>query len=82
MNEDLYNVYDGITILVNGAHWSILNDLFIMWEQQAWRTDVNRLIVYAEASLSGKDKIWTRKVFLRKCKELHSDQEQIWKRLE
>jgi len=78
---ELDDIYDTIDLLMRNGKWSLLNELFQIWEQQAWRTDLDRLLGYATVSLPAKSKIHSRKSFIEKCKALYPEAE-LWKGLD
>ena len=80
-DADLDDIYDTIDLLMRNGKWNLLNELFQIWEQQAWRTDLDRLLGYATASFPAKSKIPSRRAFIEKCKVLHPEAE-LWKGLD
>jgi hypothetical protein len=81
IQNELDGVYDMIDVLMTNGRWELLNKLFICWASMAWRTDLDILLGWATASLSGKSKIPAREMFIKTCKRLHPDVK-LWKGLE
>ncbi len=75
--SDIDRICETIDLLMSKDRWGLLNELFDMWNHQVWKTDIDRLLSLATASLPGKSKIPNRKRFMEKCKELYPD-ENLW----
>lgn len=80
-DKELNDLYDTIDLLMKNGKWELLNLLFQIWEQRAWRTDLDMLLGCATASFPGKSKIKSRTAFIEKCKSLYPDSE-LWKGLD
>lgn len=80
-DNDLDEVYAAIDALMKIGAWKFLDALLVNWELSAWRTPLDLLLGYATATLPAKSKLPSRKAFMDKCKQLHSDPE-LWKGLE
>lgn len=80
VNKDIDEIYDSMDALMTAGCWNFLDNLFQGITPTAWRIDIDILLAYATASLPAKSKIPSRKMFMDKCIELHSDPE-LWKGL-
>jgi len=80
-NKEIDDLYDTLDVLMYKGKWDLLNSIFILWTDHAWRTDVDRLLTYATASLPAKTHILSRPAFIARCKQLYPDPE-LWKGLE
>ncbi len=75
MNKEdkIKEIHISVDVLISSKCFWILNDIFYGLSLRAWRTDVDELLEYATASLSGKDKIPSRKHFIETCQKLYPD---------
>lgn len=80
-DKQIDEIYDAIDALMRAGAWNFLNELFVVWEQQAWRLEIDILVTYAVASCPGKSKLPARKNFMDRCMALHPDPD-LWKGLE
>lgn len=79
-DKDLDDIYEAIDALLRAGSFKFLDELIRDWEARAWRTDVDILLAYATATLPAKSKLPSRKSFMVRCLQLHSDAE-LWKGL-
>lgn len=80
-DADLDELYEAIDVLMKIGAWKFLDSLLVNWELSAWRTPVDLLVGYATATMPAKSKLPSRKAFMARCMQLHTDPE-LWKGLE
>lgn len=79
--KKLDQVFVAIDALMRVEAWDFLNELFLTWSQQAWRTDIRKLVAIATVSLPAKDRIPNRAMFMETCMRLHTNTK-LWKGLQ
>ena len=81
IDNRLNEIYDGIHALGKLKCFHLLHEMLVDLELKAWRTDLNILVGFANATLPFKNKLSYRVHFINKCKQLHPDPE-LWKGLD
>lgn len=79
-DKELDEIYTAIDALLKAGSFKFLDELVRDWEARAWRTNVDILLAYATATFPAHSKLPSRKLFMKKCLQLHSDKE-LWRGL-
>jgi|APCry1669193128_1035447.scaffolds.fasta_scaffold22432_2 hypothetical protein len=80
-DKQIDEIHTAIDVLMKCGCWNVLNEMFTGLDLKVWRTDIDILLSYATASLSGKKNIPARESFINTCKRIHPDIE-LWKGLD
>lgn len=81
LKKEIAELRKAIKVLIRAKCWGFLNKILVAMTAVCWRTDVNILAVYAKTTLTSKNNLPNREIFVYTCKKLYPDCK-LWKGLD